>query len=327
MTNSLKQYFPLIREREKIMSEIREHEELKKIFYGWIEEQQEEFLDFCTGAKGVKILYDSFFKEILNPETAPERLDQFLSVILKKTVKIVQILPNDSTRIADESALLITDIVVELEDGSLANVEIQKIGFAFPGQRSACYSADLLLRQYKPVRGQKKKNFSYRDIKSVYTMVLFEKSTQEFHELKDVYIHRSSQKFDTGLKLEMLQEFILIPLDIFKENADNDNIGNSLDAWLTFLCMDSPNAIINLIKHYPEFKPMYEDVYKICQNIERVMGMFSKELRELDRNTIQYMIDEMQQTIDRQAAELVQQKELEQRYKEALEQIEELKKN
>ncbi len=41
------------------------------------------------------------------------------------------------------------DIVVELEDGSIANVEAQKIGYAFPGQRSACYSADLLLRQYK----------------------------------------------------------------------------------------------------------------------------------------------------------------------------------
>ena len=42
---------------------------------------------------------------------------------------------------------------MELEDGSLANIEIQKIGYAFPGQRGACYSADLLLRQYKRVRG------------------------------------------------------------------------------------------------------------------------------------------------------------------------------
>ena len=28
------------------------------------------------------------------------------------------------------------------------------------------------------------------------------------------------------------------------------------------------------------------------------MGLFSKELRELDRNTVQYMIDEMQEEID-----------------------------
>lgn len=30
---------------------------------------------------------------------------------------------------------MITDIVVQLEDGSIANVEIQKIGYTFPGQR------------------------------------------------------------------------------------------------------------------------------------------------------------------------------------------------
>ncbi|MCI8382371.1 MAG: hypothetical protein HFI07_11375 [Lachnospiraceae bacterium] len=59
-------------------------------------------------------------------------------------------------RIADETSLLITDIVVELEDGSIANVEMQKIGYLFPGQRCACYSADLLLRQYKRVRGKEK---------------------------------------------------------------------------------------------------------------------------------------------------------------------------
>ncbi len=38
-------------------------------FDQWGEELQEEFLDFCTGARGVKMTYDSFFKEIMNPGT------------------------------------------------------------------------------------------------------------------------------------------------------------------------------------------------------------------------------------------------------------------
>lgn len=38
----------------------------------------------------------------------------------------------------------------------------------------------------------------------------------------------------------------------------------------------------------------------MCLNMERVMGMFSKELQELDRNTVQYMIDEMEEEIDEQ---------------------------
>ena len=32
--------------------------------------------------------------------------------------------------------------------------------------------------------------------------------------------------------------------------------------------------------------------------VKKVMGMFSKELLELDRNTEEYMIDEMQKEID-----------------------------
>ncbi len=78
-------------------------------------------------------------------------------MLLGQEVRILYVLPNDSTRIADESTLLITDIVVELEDSTLANLEVQKIGYLFTGQRSACYSSDMLLRQYKRVRSQKKK--------------------------------------------------------------------------------------------------------------------------------------------------------------------------
>lgn len=57
---------------------------------------------------------------------------------------------------------------------------------------------------------------------------------------------------------------------------------------------------MKLIEAFPEFKPLYDDVYQICRNTEKVMEMFSKELQELDRNTVQYMIDEMQDTIDSQ---------------------------
>ena len=50
-----------------------------------------------------------------------------------------------------------------------------------------------------------------------------------------------------------------------------------------------------MIEKYPDFKEMYEQVYEICRNIEQVIGMFSKELYELDRNTVRYMIDELQE--------------------------------
>lgn len=104
--------------------------------------------------------------------------------------------------------------------------------------------------------------------------------------------------------MELLQKYIFIPLDIFKENQQNKDIKNKLDAWLVFLSMDNPEMIVKLIETYPEFKPMYEHIYDICRNIEEVMGMFSKELRELDRNTVLYMIDEMQDEIDQKKIQL-----------------------
>ena len=65
-----------------------------------------------------------------------------------------------------------------------------------------------------------------------------------------------------------------------------------------FLNMDEPEAVISVIEKYSDFKAMYGQIYEICRNIEEVMGMFSKELRELDRNTVQLMIDEMQEELN-----------------------------
>ena len=55
---------------------------------------------------------------------------------------------------------------------------------------------------------------------------------------------------------------------------------------------------------------MYDEAYMICRNIEEVMDMFSEELYELDKNTVQYMIDEMQDTIDEQKDTIDEQKDI-----------------
>lgn len=309
MTKGLQQYFPMIRTRQEVLKEIQSQKHLTAAFRNWTDEQQDEFLNFCTGVKGVKLLYDAFFKEIMNPETTPERLEQLLSFILNQPVRIKSVLPNDSNRIADESSLLILDILIELEDGSLANVEVQKLGYLFPGQRSACYSADLLLRQYKRIKGEQKKKFSYKSIKNVYTIVLFEKSPAEFQLFTHDYIHRLEQVSDTGIKINLLQKYIFIPLDIFQKSLHNNGIQNELEAWLTFFSTDEPEWIEQLITTYPAFIPLYQDVYSICQNTERVMEMYSEELRILDKNTVQLMIDEMQDTINEQKAQLDQKDE------------------
>lgn len=140
------------------------------------------------------------------------------------------------------------DIVIELADHSVANVEVQKLGYMFPGQRSACYSADLLLRQYKRVKSEKGKAFSYRDIKKVYTIIFYEHSPKEFRCCPECYVHRAAQRTNTGIRIDLLQEYAFIPLDIFHSILQNKGIRNKLEAWLTFLSADSPELIGQLIQ-------------------------------------------------------------------------------
>jgi chromosome segregation ATPase len=63
---------------------------------------------------------------------------------------------------------------------------------------------------------------------------------------------------------------------------------------------------------------MYEEVFSLCANTERVMEMWSEELLELDRNTVQYMVDEMQEEITRQKKELSRKDDEISRQKESL---------
>ena len=87
MTNKLQQYFPMIRTREEVLNEIESKNKLKNLFYEWTEENQNEFLDFCTGVKGIKIMYDFIIKEILNPENTPERVNELLTLLLGQRVR------------------------------------------------------------------------------------------------------------------------------------------------------------------------------------------------------------------------------------------------
>ena len=55
--------------------------------------------------------------------------------------------------------------------------------------------------------------------------------------------------------------------------------------------------IIKLLNKNPGFQKIYEEVYNLCLNSERMMNMFSKELEILDRNTVKLMIDEMEEEL------------------------------
>ena len=107
MSKTLKQHFPMIRDRLELQMEIESNPDLKAVFESWIPERQKEFLDICTGVRGMKFLYDSFFKEILNPEYTPERLESLLSILLREDVTILETLPATGSRVREAPAILL----------------------------------------------------------------------------------------------------------------------------------------------------------------------------------------------------------------------------
>lgn len=279
------------------------YQQFQMLDHGW----QKRFLDFSVGKKTLPLTYDPFFKWMFHPDIHPGRLSGLLSSLLGDVVKVVGVLPA-SENVFVKEALLVMDILVELWDGSLANVEIQKIPFFFPAERMSCYSADLLLRQYSRVKGKRGKCFRYSDIKKVYTIVIFEKSSRTFHEKEKIYIHRGRTEFDTGLKLEFLQEYCLVALDVFREIPYAEHT-KEREAWLGLLATETIEEALLLAERFPWTIDIYKEMADYMKRPKEVLNMFSEALRILDRNTTQYMIEVQQEQIEEQKQQIEEQKQ------------------
>lgn len=255
-------------------------------------------LDFFAGNQSLPLTYDPFFKFIFNPDRHAERLENFISSILGIRVKIKKILPVEDSLI-DGETYLIMDLLVELEDGSLANIEIQKNGYAFTEERLSCYAADLLMRQYTRIRGERGADFTYHDIKKVYVIVLYEKSMAEFHRHGEAYFHHGKISYDTGLKLEMLDEYFLIALDVFVKIPYAEDNKSDLQAWLSLLTTATLTDAEQNIEHYPWLDPIYQEIALLRRNPEEVIGMWSEALRILDENSLKYYVEELKDELDK----------------------------
>lgn len=264
--------------------------------------EREALIDFCMGNRSLKITYDPFFRNIMHPVKHPDRLNRFLSQVLQQKVTVKGILPREGVRLSNESSLMIMDLLVELEDGALINVEMQKVGYAFPIERTFCYGADLLVRQYDRIHALLGENFTYKNMRPVYVIVLMETSPAVFKNYAETYIHRSTFQLDSGLTIDNLMNFIYIPLDIFMKIPHNEL--TELEAWLYFLGSDNPLHIQRIIEKYPFFKELYRDIIDFRYHPEELIHMFSETLLVADRNTVKLMIDELRQQLSERDATL-----------------------
>ena len=122
-----RQLFPTRTEQE-CLAELRKHPRSYFAYQNMTQEWKNRFLEFMEGTKTLPLTYDPFFKKLFNPDIYPERLSSLISSIIDIRVTVQCILSNEDSMLPSTSLLLL-DILVELEDGSIANVEILKIPF------------------------------------------------------------------------------------------------------------------------------------------------------------------------------------------------------
>ena len=282
--------------RSDALAAIRADSMAYQTFSSFPLEEQEKLISFIQGVQGLTITYDSFFKHIMNPDTHPSRLSGFLSAILGQSVKVHNVLPLEGVRMSESGSFVIMDLAVELSNKTVVNVEIQKLGYLFPGERASCYLSDFVMRQYNRVKDQQKEHFSFRDLKPVILIVIMEKSSPEFKAVSPAYIHREINSFDSGAKVASLFQTIYISLDTFHSIVQT--IDTNLKAWLTFLSSDQPADIIRLVSAYPEFLPCYHDIVEFRRNPKELMFMYSEALAILDRNTEIYMCELLKKEVE-----------------------------
>lgn len=82
-----------------------------------------------------------------------------------------------------------------------------------------------------------------------------------------------------------------ISLDPFRSVVQN--IDTEQKAWLSFLTADDPDEIFQLVNAYPEFLPCYRDIISFRRRPKELITTFSDALREMDRNTKVYMVEQL----------------------------------
>ena len=119
-------------------------------------------------------------------------------------------------------------------------------------------------------------------------------------------MHHGQTVFNTELKLRFLQEYYLVALDVFakSEYAKAKDSKERLYGWLSFMGTTGVEDAVRLCKVYPWLSELYQELAGYAKSPREMMGMFSEMLRELDRNTVKYMVDDMREKIEKQEAEI-----------------------
>ena len=121
----------------------------------------------------------------------------------------------------------------------------------------------------------------------------------EFHRHGDTCFHHGRISYDSGLKLEMLDEYFLIALDVFAKTPYAEDNKSDLHAWLSLLTTENLTDAERNMRHYPWLEPIYQEIALLRRSPEEVIGMWSEALRILDENSLKYYVEELKDELDK----------------------------
>ena len=162
------------------------------------------------------------------------------------------------------------------------------------------------------------KTFSYKDMKNVHTIVLFENSNSNLISPIDsrLYFHVGTTRFNTQIDFPLLQHFHMISLDTFRKYRYSDIIKGNVNiteydydesmygtpltsdmlrdrlAYLSLFVTESVEDALAIQKVFPELSQIFDEMNEYLAKPEEVLSMFSEALRILNHNTAVLMVDE-----------------------------------
>lgn len=166
---------------------------------------------------------------------------------------------------------------------------------------------------------------SYKDMRKVHTIILFEDSNKSLISDMDkaLYFHVGKTRFNTGVKIELLQDFVLVSLDTFRKyrysdiregcteitdyDYDSSQYNDELVSekmkrdrlkFLSLFVAETPQEIDRLIEIFPDLESVRQDINEYLERPGEVLSMFSEALRILDRNTAELMVDRMKDEME-----------------------------
>ena len=162
------------------------------------------------------------------------------------------------------------------------------------------------------------KTFSYKDMKNVHTIVLFENSNSNLinSDNPELYFHVGTTTFNTHINFPLLQKYHMISLDTFRKYRYSDIIKGNIEikkcdydedvyekpltdqmlrdrlAFLSLFVTETVDEAIAIQNIFPELSEIFNEMNEYLARPEEVLGMFSEALRILNHNTAVLMVDE-----------------------------------